>query len=145
MWRAGAILQVRCVGVSLTGVWLLSRGSTHTGSAGEAPGLYSSSDPRAWLLSVVCGIFPDQGLKLCLLALCWQADSLLLSHQGSPDQPPLKLLTFALVSLSLLVGSVCPQPVHVKYILAGYKNDPVQFLSQKDRRISVCSLNALAL
>ena len=28
------------------------------------------------------GIFPDQGLNLCLLH--WQADSLLLGHQGSP-------------------------------------------------------------
>ena len=28
------------------------------------------------------GIFLDQGLKLCLLH--WQADSLPLSHQGSP-------------------------------------------------------------
>ena len=32
--------------------------------------------------STVCGIFPDQGLNLSLL--CWQADSLPLSHQGSP-------------------------------------------------------------
>ena len=30
--------------------------------------------------SVLCGIFPDQGSKLCLLH--WQADSLPLSHQG---------------------------------------------------------------
>ena len=29
------------------------------------------------------GIFPDQGLNLCLLY--WQADSLPLSHQGSPQ------------------------------------------------------------
>ena len=32
--------------------------------------------------SVACGIFPDQGLNPCLLH--WQADSLPLSHQGSP-------------------------------------------------------------
>ena len=32
--------------------------------------------------SEVCGIFPDQGLNLCLLY--WQTDSLPLSHQGSP-------------------------------------------------------------
>ena len=31
---------------------------------------------------VACGIFPDQGLNPCLLH--WQADSLPLSHQGSP-------------------------------------------------------------
>ena len=30
--------------------------------------------------STACGIFPDQGLNPCLLP--WQADSLLLSHQG---------------------------------------------------------------
>ena len=32
--------------------------------------------------SVACGIFPDQGSNLCLPQ--WQADSLPLSHQGSP-------------------------------------------------------------
>ena len=31
--------------------------------------------------SVACGIFPDQGLNLCLLH--WQVDCLPLSHQGS--------------------------------------------------------------
>ena len=31
--------------------------------------------------SVACGIYPDQGLNLCLLH--WQVDSLPLSHQGS--------------------------------------------------------------
>ena len=46
----------------------------------------------SWALSTVmahrpscftaCGIFPDQGLNLCLLHL--QADSSLLSHQGNP-------------------------------------------------------------
>ena len=34
--------------------------------------------------STACGIFLDQGLNLCLLH--WQADSLPLSHQGSPEQ-----------------------------------------------------------
>ena len=33
--------------------------------------------------STACGIFPDQGWNPCLLH--WQADSLPLSHQGSPD------------------------------------------------------------
>ena len=32
--------------------------------------------------STARGVFPDQGLNLCLLH--WQADSLPLSHQGSP-------------------------------------------------------------
>ena len=36
--------------------------------------------------SEACGIFPDQGLNLSLL--CWQADSLPLSHQESPQQLP---------------------------------------------------------
>ena len=35
--------------------------------------------------SVACGIFGDQGSNSCLLH--WQADSLSLSHQGSPIQP----------------------------------------------------------
>ena len=38
--------------------------------------------------SVVCGIFQDQGLDWCLLH--WQADSLPLSHQGSPAYVILK-------------------------------------------------------
>ena len=33
--------------------------------------------------SAACGIFPGQGLNLCLLH--WQVDSLPLSHQGSPS------------------------------------------------------------
>ena len=33
--------------------------------------------------SVTCGIFPDQDSNLCLLH--WQADCLLLSHQGCPN------------------------------------------------------------
>ena len=33
--------------------------------------------------SAACGIFSDQGLNWCLL--CWQADSFLLSRQGSSD------------------------------------------------------------
>ena len=39
----------------------------------------------AGLVSLPCGIFPDQGLNLCLLH--WQADSSPLSHQGSPCEP----------------------------------------------------------
>ena len=38
--------------------------------------------------STSCGIFPNQGLNLCLLH--WQADSLPLSHQESPVQRFLK-------------------------------------------------------
>ena len=38
---------------------------------------------RSW--STAWGIFPDQGLNLCLLH--WQANSSTLSHQGSPHIP----------------------------------------------------------
>ena len=33
--------------------------------------------------SVACGIFPDQGSNLC--PLHWQANSLMLGHQGIPN------------------------------------------------------------
>ena len=42
----------------------------------------SSWGARGLSCSTVCGIFLDQGLNPCLLH--WQADSLPLSHQGSP-------------------------------------------------------------
>ena len=37
--------------------------------------------------SIACGIFPDQGLNLCLPL--WQADTLSLSHPGKPWDSPL--------------------------------------------------------
>ena len=42
----------------------------------------NSGDARQLSCSMTWGIFPDQGLNLCFLH--WQADSLPLSHQGSP-------------------------------------------------------------
>ena len=55
-----------------------------TGSVAAAPGLWSTGSIVVHRLSrcVVCRIFLDQGSNLCLLH--WQADSLPLSHQGSP-------------------------------------------------------------
>ena len=50
-----------------------------------APGLESMSSGavvHGLSCSAARGIFPDQGSNLCLLH--WQADSLPLSHQGSP-------------------------------------------------------------
>ena len=50
-----------------------------------APGLSSTGSVLVVLglsCSAACGIFPGQGLNPC--PLCWQADSLTLSHQGSP-------------------------------------------------------------
>ena len=56
-----------------------------------------------------CGIFPDQGLNLCLLH--WQADSLPLSHQGSPFH---LLLTTDLfqgkIHFCLLCFPISPRP-----------------------------------
>ena len=63
-----------CAGFSLR--WLLlsqSRGCRHAGSVVVAHRL---------ICSLGYGIFLDQGSNLCLLH--WQADSLPLSHQGSP-------------------------------------------------------------
>ena len=55
------------------------------GSVVEAPGLWSTNSVivvHRLNCSEACGIFPDEGSNLCLLH--WQADSLPLSHQGSP-------------------------------------------------------------
>ena len=60
-------------------------------SAAVAPELWSTgSIVVAYRLSFskACGIFPDQGLKLCLPH--WQVDSLPLSHQESPGKSLLK-------------------------------------------------------
>ena len=56
----------------------------HMGSVIVASGLSSTDSvvlAHGLSCSTTCGIFLDQGLNLCLLH--WQADSLLLSHQGS--------------------------------------------------------------
>ena len=100
-----AALQLRCTGFSLW--WLLLLWSTGSGAHGlqslwptgsvvVAPGLQSIGSilvahrrgcPMAY------EIFPDHGSNLCLMH--WQADSLPLSHQGSPLQFLLLLLTFS--------------------------------------------------
>ena len=57
----------------------------HVGSVVEAPGLWSTDSVvvvHRLNCSKACGIFPDEGSNLCLLH--WQANSLPLSHQGSP-------------------------------------------------------------
>ena len=58
--------------------WLLSLLSTGTRVL-----RLSSCGARGLSCFTACGIFPDQGLNPCLLY--WQADSLTLSHQGSPQ------------------------------------------------------------
>ena len=60
-----------------------------TGSVVSAPRLWSTGSlvvTHGLSCSIAYGIFPDQGSNLCLLH--WQADSLPLSHQGSPLQRP---------------------------------------------------------
>ena len=57
----------------------------HMGSVVFVPGLESTGSvfvAHRLRCYVACGIFPDQGLNLCLLH--WQADSLPVSHQGKP-------------------------------------------------------------
>ena len=54
-------------------------------SVAAAPELYSTGSVvvvHRFSCPAACGIFPDQGSNLYLLR--WQADSLPLSHQGSP-------------------------------------------------------------
>ena len=54
------------------------------------------------LWHVACGIFQGQGSNLCLLH--WQADSLPLSHQGSPSLPPSLFFSFVCTCGVLLAG-----------------------------------------
>ena len=63
-----------CVGLSLSRPLLLR--STSSRRAGSVVVAHGPS------CSAACGIFPDQGSKLC--PLHWQADSQPLLHQGSP-------------------------------------------------------------
>ena len=71
---SGGHSSSRCAGLSLSRPLLLqSTGFRRAGSVVVAHG------PSC---SVVCGIFPDQGLNPC--SLHWQADSQPLRHQGSP-------------------------------------------------------------
>ena len=86
-------------------------------SVDAAPRLHSTSSvvaERGLSCSMAYGIFWDQGWNLCLLH--WEADSLSLSHQGSPIYPFLtparfsfkeevcsRLEAIAAVSLTVLV------------------------------------------
>ena len=50
-------------------------------------GIFSSKNTGVGCHFLLQGIFPTQGLNLCLLCLLqWQADSLPLCHLGSPKQ-----------------------------------------------------------
>ena len=76
LWLVRTTLQLRYVGFLLR--WLLFLWSTGS----RMHGLSSIVVVDGLSCPVACGIFPDQGQNLCLL--CWQADSLPLSHQGNP-------------------------------------------------------------
>ena len=71
--------------------------------------------------STACGIFPDQGSNLCLLH--WQADSLPLSHQGSPRQ-----------KFMLIIHKVVPPKSFIKMRnpMGKYLNRP--FLEEQQQR-----------
>ena len=77
------LTAVACL-VAEHGCWLCRLWSLQHGvSVLAVPGLSSAgSTVVAHGLCCACGIFPDQGSNPCLLH--WQADSLPLSHQGSP-------------------------------------------------------------
>ena len=77
------LLFVVCVGFSLRWLLLCSTSSIHLGFRScSAHGLRSVVHRLS--CSKACGVVPDLGSNLC--SLHWQADSLLLSHQGSPQQ-----------------------------------------------------------
>ena len=85
LWRLGTALQLQCKGFSVWWLLLLqSIGSRACGSVVVASWIQSTgSTVVAHGLSccAACGMF-HQGSDPCLLQ--WQADSLPLSHQGSP-------------------------------------------------------------
>ena len=88
VWPAGAaLLQLRrflTVMASLVAKHKLQEHGLPS-SAVVAPGLQSTGSgvvPLGLSCTVECGIFPDQGLNLCLLH--WQMDSYVLYHQGGP-------------------------------------------------------------
>ena len=84
-----------CSGFSCCGAWLLGPQAQWLWHVGFAHGLSYSA---------ACGILSDQGLNPCLLH--WQADSLSLSHQGSPrilkNFKPLSIQIRFLKDLSLV-------------------------------------------
>ena len=89
-----------------------SRGTQALGPAGSAAvacWLQSSGSVAVahWLsCPMACGIFLDQGLNPCLLH--WQADSLSVSHQGSPA--PSFILLFVVVVKVLFRNIHLPLP-----------------------------------
>ena len=107
--RAGATLNLWCVSISLWWFFFGTSGFRHMGFSVVAPGLKSTGSvvmENRLCCPLARGIFPDQGLNPCLLH--WQADSLPLSHQGSPwllfevPDPPASLLD------NYITSAACP-------------------------------------
>ena len=73
LWSAGS----RAAGFSRCSMW--AQELQLPGSRAQAQKLWCAS----LAVPPVCAIFPDQGSSPCLLH--WQADSLPVSHQGSPE------------------------------------------------------------
>ena len=69
--RASHCSSFPCCGAQVLGTW-----DSVVGTRGSVAVVHGLS------CSVACGIFPDQGLNLCLLH--WQADSFTLYPQGNP-------------------------------------------------------------
>ena len=69
--------------------WCRAQALGHTGSVAEAPRLWGTDSVavHGFNCTTACGIFPDQGLSLCLLH--WQADSF---TSESPGKPKLHLI-----------------------------------------------------
>ena len=84
LWHAGPLWWLLSLQVKVSRV-LGPQYLQHMSSVVVAPGLWSTGlivvvhRPSC---SLACGIFPGQGSNPCLLH--WQADSLLLNHQGNP-------------------------------------------------------------
>ena len=65
--------------------WCGAQALGHQASVVANPGLWNTGSTvvgQGPSCSLVCGIFPDKGSNLCFLY--WEANSLPLSHQGSP-------------------------------------------------------------
>ena len=87
--------------------------------------------------SAACGIFLDQGSNLCLLH--WQADSLLLSHQGSP----IRLLLKNGLPDRDPFSQVPPWQLH-QHLTLNAPRMPLVFplLTERGDALPVCSLQA---
>ena len=76
----------------------------------STPGIYSTGSTvvvHGFSCFSACGIFPDQGLNLCLQH--WQVDSLPLSHQGSLKISLISLVNRLPILLIPLWAFVCVQ------------------------------------